>query len=544
MKICLLSNVNCDLVVSSLKKNNEVFDVDGYGQWVSYALSPNQELVEFNPKFIILLLDGNELFVNCLDEEGVKAETSRTIGYISTLAKTYSNSTIIVSSLDFNDKRIASNKEERLDEFAPYYWKKTLSNIIADSSSIVEFDLKRIIDYHGRKAIYADNMLYMGSIPFSIKGTTIIAESIQKLLNNLSSPRKKVLALDLDNTLWGGVIGEDGPNNIVLSESNLGRAYRDAQKRIKEIGQTGVLLAVVSKNNPEDADLAFNNNHFMVLQKSDFISIKCNWETKSKNLIDLANELNVGMDSIVFLDDNVVEREEVRQNASAVNVVDFPKDVANLPNCISQIYEDYFWINSMTKEDIAKKKQYEENISRNAELNSAASLEDYLLGLNIDIVINEIEDSQKERVVQLINKTNQFNTNTLRLDAQQLNDYLSNNGRVFVANVSDKYGDSGLVVIMLVSIDKNTATIDNFLMSCRVMSRQIENAFVYAILDKLKNENINIVRSSYLKSPKNKPVESLYEKLGFKLVDGDENNKSYSLQLDNLEKPLLAYRWK
>ena len=544
MKICLLSNVNCDLVVSSLKKNNEVFDVDGYGQWVSYALSPNQELVEFNPKFIILLLDGNELFVNCLDEEGVKAETSRTIGYISTLAKTYSNSTIIVSSLDFNDKRIASNKEERLDEFASYYWKKTLSNIIADSSSIVEFDLKRIIDYHGRKAIYADNMLYMGSIPFSIKGTTIIAESIQKLLNNLSSPRKKVLALDLDNTLWGGVIGEDGPNNIVLSESNLGRAYRDAQKRIKEIGQTGVLLAVVSKNNPEDADLAFNNNHFMVLQKSDFISIKCNWETKSKNLIDLANELNVGMDSIVFLDDNVVEREEVRQNASAVNVVDFPKDVANLPNCISQIYEDYFWINSMTKEDIAKKKQYEENISRNAELNSAASLEDYLLGLNIDIVINEIEDSQKERVVQLINKTNQFNTNTLRLDAQQLNDYLSNNGRVFVANVSDKYGDSGLVVIMLVSIDKNTATIDNFLMSCRVMSRQIENAFVYAILDKLKNENINIVRSSYLKSPKNKPVESLYEKLGFKLVDGDENNKSYSLQLDNLEKPLLAYRWK
>ena len=544
MKICLLSNVNCDLITSSLKKSNEVFNVEGYGQWISYALFPNQALLEFDPKFIILLLDGNELFLNCSNEEAIKEETNKLMGYISSLSKNYPNAAIVVSSIDFDDKRILPNKKERYEAFSTLYWDKALRNLISQDPHIVEYDLKKLIDYNGRKSIYADNMLYMGSIPYSIKGTSLISESIQYLLNNLSKTRKKVLAIDLDNTLWGGVIGEDGPNNIVLSESNLGRAYRDAQKRIKEIGETGVLLAVISKNNPEDADLAFNDNNFMVLQKSDFISIKCNWNVKSKNLIDLANELNVGLDSIVILDDNVVEREEVRQNDPAVNVVEFTKDVANLPKCISQIYEDYFWINSLTKEDTEKRKQYEENISRANEMHNASSLEDYLLGLDIHILINEIKDDQKERVVQLINKTNQFNTNTLRMDAQQLNDYLRNNGKVFVANVSDKYGDSGLVVIMLVSINDDVATIDNFLMSCRVMGRQIENAFVYAVQENLKSEGINVIESSYVKSPKNKPVESLYDLLGFDCVESQNDIKKYKISVEDMKKPLLGYEWR
>ena len=545
MKICLLSNTNCDLIVSNLKKKYELFETEGYGQWVSYSLVANDNLIIYNPKVIIVLLNGNDIVSSFDDIDYVKNELISIKNTIEMLANNYSNSIIVVSTIDFYNRAIKENNKKNMDSYYSVLWNDLLDELVKNNKSIVKFDLKEIVEFYGRKQVYADNMLYMGSIPYSIKGNSLIAEELDKVISRLFSTRKKVLAVDLDNTLWGGVIGEDGPNNIVISESNLGRAFRDTQKRIKEIADTGVLLSVISKNNQEDADLAFNENKFMVLQKSDFISFKCNWEPKSKNIIELASELNVGLDSIVFLDDNEVEREEVRHNAPGVVVADFPKDIANLPETIKHIYEGYFWINSLTEEDSKKKKQYEENYVRNEELKNSSSLEEYLINLKINIEINELEVSQKERVIQLINKTNQFNTNTIRMDMQELNSYISNNGKVFVANVSDKYGDNGLVVIALISIkNDNTAIIDNFLMSCRVMSRQIEDAFLYAIEEKLESLKIEKLYASYVKSSKNKPVEMLYERLGFELIECNEDKKSYYLKLPYLQKPLLEYKWR
>lgn len=543
MNICLLSNTNCDLIIASLKKRHNVYTPHGYGQWISYALSPDQELIDFNPKFIFLILDGRTL-VGDLNVSEIENELLKCKSFVNSLAINYPDSSIVVSTIDYYDRNIKANSTLEYGTMVSYMWNKYIEDLSTNNSRIIPFGLKELIELNGRKNVYSESMYYMGSIPFSIKGTSLISEAIDKQISQMTTTRKKVLALDLDNTLWGGVVGEDGPQNIVLSESNLGKAYHDAQLRIKALADTGILLTIVSKNNPEDADLAFEQNPFMALKKSDFISIKCNWNTKSQNIKELSKELNVGLDSFVFLDDNEVEREEVKQNAPGVTVVDFPKDVANLPETINKIYSDYFWSNSLTAEDLSKKKQYEENAFRQKEMDTANSLEDYLLGLKISIDINEMRAEQKERVIQLINKTNQFNTNTLRLDNQQLNEYMANNGKVFVANVSDKYGDNGLVVIMLVSTHGENAVIDNFLMSCRVMSRQIEDAFIFAIEKKLYEQGIKIIKASYVKTAKNKPVEVLYERLGFKVDYSSEDEKHYVISLPNNNETLLKCNWR
>ena len=176
----------------------------------------------------------------------------------------------------------------------------------------------------------------------------------------------------------------------MLGQSLIGAAYRDAQKRIKEIASTGVLLAVASKNNPEDVRAAFRENPHMVLKEEDFVSIKANWEPKFVNIRDMAGELNLGLDSFVFLDDNEVEREAVRANLPQVTVADFPRDAAKLPQAVRDIYEKYFWCARETAEDKNKTRQYREEASRKKALESAASMDDYLRSLSISIVINTV----------------------------------------------------------------------------------------------------------------------------------------------------------
>ena len=544
MKIAILSNVNLDILIKTLSKKHEVYQTEGYGQWVSYALSKNEELTEFAPEIIFVLIDGNALLetVNSY-EDGVR-EIIQSINIIKSMSQQYSNSQIAVSTIDIQKKRVKSASNIGFECLLENEWQKQLTELIDSSNNILPFDLKELIANEGRSNFYADNMWYMGSIPYGIKAISKLSEQLEIFIKEYSQTRKKVLVCDLDNTLWGGVVGEDGPKGIKLGESLLGAAYRDAQKRIKEIADTGVLLAIVSKNNQEDVDAAFANNPYMYLKKKDFISIKCNWQPKSENISNLAKELNLGLDSFVFLDDNPVEREEVKLRLPDVNIADFPKDVANLPKTISNIYNQYFWCKKLTAEDLAKTEQYRQETLRKQDLAAASSLEEYLLSLNISIKLGEAKQDQFDRVVQLLNKTNQFNTNTRRFNQQEFLEYQANSSNhVFVANVSDRYGDNGLVVILMIHCNGSEALIDNFLMSCRVMGRQIENAVIAAVENKLYESNITILHANYIKTAKNKPVEELYDRLGFEAIDFDENSKNYCLKLTGDSGSLLKVEW-
>ena len=339
----------------------------------------------------------------------------------------------------------------------------------------------------------------------------------------------------LDNTLWGGVIGEDGPEGIVLDSAHEGAIYQDTQKQIKKMQQQGVLLAIASKNNSEDVQSAFRENPHMILKESDFSAIYADWNPKPVNIGKIAEELNLGLDSFVFVDDNEAEREAMRIQQPEVTVVDFPTDLTTLPAVMAEVYENYFFTWHLTDEDKAKTMQYQQERERRKERESAVSYEDYLRSLQTTIRLAPVNDNTRERAVQLMNKTNQFNTCTLRMDELALEHYLGEEGgHLLMAEVSDKYGNSGWVSEFLYHQDGDTAVIDNFLMSCRVMGRKVEDAILDAVLKKLQADGITRATAAYKKTAKNKPVEALWEQLGFTQVSGDEEQKQYERKLTSL----------
>lgn len=543
MKYAILSNVNLDMFIAEAAKTHEVFSPSGYGQWISYALQKNEELLSFAPSIVFLIIDGNALMETYSDYTTGAEEIETCFSYIRKLAENYPYSTIAVSNIDVRRQRIYPTADENVELLWEAEWTKCLA-AAAKTQNVIPFDLKSIIETEGRKNFYSEKLWYTGSIPYGLKSFKPLLSAMTEFAERLTAVRKKVLVLDLDNTLWGGVAGEDGANGVVLGQALIGAAYRDAQKRIKEIAATGVLLAIASKNNIEDVRAVFRDNPHMVLKEEDFVSIKANWEPKYINIRDMASELNLGLDSFVFLDDNEVEREAVRANLPQVTVADFPRDVAKLPETVRGIYEKYFWCARETDEDKAKTRQYHEEANRKKELESAASIDDYIRSLNIKVTINKVREDQFERTVQLLNKTNQFNTNTVRMDMAQFLKYVEDESNsVYVANVSDKYGDSGLVAIMLTNRSGETLCIENFLMSCRVMGRQIEDSIVFAVEKQAEACGIKKIMSSYKATAKNKPVEKLWDRLGFALVsEGDK--KQYEFLLPNENEPLIGAEWK
>ena len=545
MNIAVLSNVNLDFLIKLLGKIHTVFQTEGYGQWIPYALEENPALSRFSPKVIFLLLDGNALLESCTDYEEGQEELRSCAVFIRQMATNYKESILAVSTIDVLPRRIRPAVEGCIEAQWEADWGRELEALARKEGNIVPFDLQGLISETGRNAAYSDKMWYMGSIPYRTSFVSALAATAERTLARLAGVRKKILAIDLDNTIWGGVAGEDGPEGIVLGESLLGAAYRDAQKRIKEIGKTGVLLAAISKNNPEDVKAVFSQNPFMVLKEEDFTAVIANWDPKPQNLRALADDLNLGLDSFVFLDDNEVEREAVRVQLPEVAVADFPIDVAGLPQAVEELYQTYFWCWCMTREDEDKVHQYQSDALRKRDLSVASSLEDYLLSLDIRIILNEVQDDQVSRAVQLLNKTNQFNTNTLRMDHGEFAKYREAPWHhVYVANVSDRYGSSGLVAELLLRAEGEDAYIDNFLMSCRVMGRQIENAILAAVIERLSRMGIRRLHASYAPSGKNKPVEDLWERLGFAPSGEDEGRKLYEIILPAKLDTVLRAEWK
>lgn len=544
MKLAMLSNVNLDMLIGEAAKTYEMFSSEGYGQWISYALRKSEALSDFAPSIIFLIIDGNALLETYSDYDSGVEEIRSSFRYIRKLAENYPYSTIAVSNIDICRCRVCPAAAVSTELLWEAEWARCLAEA-AQGLNIVPFDLKSIIETEGRRNFYSQKLWYTGSIPYGLKSFKPFLSAINDFAAKISATRKKVLVLDLDNTLWGGVAGEDGPNGIVLGQSLIGAAYRDAQKRIKELAATGILLAIASKNNPEDVQAVFRENPHMVLKEDDFVSIKANWGPKYISIRNIADQLNLGLDSFVFLDDNEVERESVRINLPQVSVADFPRDAAKLPQTICDIYEKYFWCVRETAEDKNKAQQYHEEANRKKALESAASMDDYLKSLNMVIAINEVRPDQFERTVQLLNKTNQFNTNTVRMDMPQFLKYVEDeHSHVYVANVSDKYGSSGLVAVMLSRTDGDVLHIENFLMSCRVMGRQVEDSIVFTVGRYAGLQGVKKLTGSYVPTGRNKPVENLWSRLGFELESEANGEKHYRALISDLNEPLIGAEWK
>jgi FkbH-like protein len=347
--------------------------------------------------------------------------------------------------------------------------------------------------------------------------------------------RKKCLALDLDNTLWGGVLGEDGVSGVALGGDYPGKAFLFFQQQILELSRQGVILAASSKNNLEDVRQLWREHPDAALKEEHFAALRIDWSNKADNLRDMAQELNIGLDSFVFLDDSPSERELIKRYLPEVAVPDFPEQPYLLPAFFKNVAEQHFAAYALTDEDRVKTEQYRANALRASAQQAFASMDEYIRSLDIALKVAEANDLSLSRAAQMTQKTNQFNLTTRRYTDADLKDMLHTGHRIFTLSVSDRFGDSGLTGACIVKVERDKAAIDSLLLSCRILGKDIEYAFIKHILKTLQSEGIVEASASYIPTAKNSQVAEFYERVGFDLkCEDEEQTKYYKIDLSKI----------
>lgn len=321
---------------------------------------------------------------------------------------------------------------------------------------------------------------------------------------------KKCIVLDLDNTLWGGVVGEDGAENLKLSITPPGNSFVAFQQALRDHYDRGVLLAINSRNNPDDALAVIRTHPNMILKENNFAAMRMNWNDKAENLREIAEELNIGLDSLVFLDDDATNRELVRAMLPEVETPDLPTDPSEYARFLNSL--PYFPSAAITDEDKMRGNLYVTERLRKAEEQTHSTKQDFLKSLGLELTIYEDDAASLARLAQLTEKTNQFNTDKRPFSEEEVREFIeSPDHRVFHARLTDKFGDYGIVLFALVEIRGTTWHIASMLMSCRAFGREIEHAFLSYIATRAAKERADILTVSFIETTKNIPAKEFVE---------------------------------
>lgn len=332
---------------------------------------------------------------------------------------------------------------------------------------------------------------------------------------------RKCVVIDLDNTIWGGIVGEDGPHGIKLGETAPGSEYREFQRYLLSLTERGFLLAVNSKNNPDDALEVIRSHDAMVLREEGFAAMRINWRPKPENMSSIAEELNIGVDSLVFVDDNPHERELMRSALPEVLTVELPEDPSLYRWALEMLPELHKLV--VTDEDRGRAVQYVAKRQREQARSSTPSLDDYLHSLDIVVTIAEADESTLARVHQLFQRTNQFNLTTRRYQEGELADFSRDPGqRLYTLRAADRFGDHGLVATALVRAAPEEWTVDSFLMSCRVIGLGVETALLSSICADARAAEASGIIGEYIETAKNRPASDFYSSHGFSLLDEED----------------------
>ena len=358
----------------------------------------------------------------------------------------------------------------------------------------------------------------------------------QRVEDELDMRRKKCLVVDLDNTLWGGILGEDGIHGIKLGGDYPGKAFSYWQRALSQLKRNGVILAVCSKNNEADVLEVWREHPDMVLKREDFSTLRINWKDKVTNLQELAAELNIGLDSMVFIDDNPAERELVRQLLPQVEVPDFPEKPYQLISFFKQLVDNYFRIFAVTGEDMAKTEQYHANVMRKAEQKRFPDMESFLYSLDLELEVIPADEHNMARIAQMTQKTNQFNLTTQRYSELDVRQRLDMGWSVYCLGVRDRFGDNGITAaIFLEPLNDVTVNIDSLLLSCRILGKGIEEAFLKTVFNLLRLEGFRRVVARYLPTAKNGQTADFYDHMGMKCsARNDDGSKCYEMDLDHV----------
>jgi len=355
----------------------------------------------------------------------------------------------------------------------------------------------------------------LGKIPFGLRVFEEAAADLTAALAAARGQSRKLIVVDLDNTLWGGIVGDDGWENLELGRTSAkGEAYVEFQRSLLALKRRGIILGICSKNEEEVALEAIDKHPEMILRRDDFAGWQINWNDKAANLKALVEELNLGLQSVVFLDDEPIEQTRVVESWPEVLVPDWPKDPATYATKLRSLR--CFDMVHLTLEDHLRSEQYLAERHRRSSQQTAASMNDWLAKLDLQVKASKLDSISLQRAAQLLNKTNQFNLTTRRMSEAELDGWSQKaSHHVYVFRVQDRFGDYGLTALASLSISGTTAEIIDFLMSCRVMGRAVESAALHYLSTQASNLKCTWLQGKHIPTAKNKPCQKVLPDAGF-----------------------------
>ena len=380
---------------------------------------------------------------------------------------------------------------------------------------------------------------------YSVEFFRAYAEVVKPAFMAVTGRAKKILVLDCDNTLWGGILGEDGTEGIHLSDATpQGKAYREAQAVFRSLRNEGVLLALCSKNNPSDVEKLLREHPDMVVKEHDLVAQKVNWQDKATNLREIAAELNIGLDSFILVDDSSFEIGLIQKELPQVTCVQVPQNLSEYPARMRELRRAFFSL-SRTDEDQRKTEMYRQEKLRKEEASVYTSTEDYLATLKLKLTFTWSPHIPVARAAQMSQKTNQFNLTTRRYSEGDIQRMLDDSFyKLATFSVADRHGDYGVSGMIIIQQDRNDprrAVIDSLLMSCRVIGRNVERVFFDELIRILPSMGIVHLRGEYLPTTKNSQVQQFYPALGFELITQTEKRCEYQLALTNYRPSGIQY---
>jgi FkbH-like protein len=409
-----------------------------------------------------------------------------------------------------------------------------LRKICSEYRGVYTLDYDALIARHGRTRWHDEGKWLATRMPFATDSLLPMVSEWLKFIHPVVGVTCKVLVVDMDNTLWGGIVGEDSANGLLIGPDYPGAFYRSLQRVILDLYHRGILLAVCSKNNQSEAMAALEKHPGMLLKPEHFSAIRINWRDKVENLREIAAELNVGTESIAFLDDSPVERDRVRTGIPEIKVIalpDHPQDyAAALRDC------PFFERLSLSAEDREHTRFYHEQQRRVDFAQTVGSLEDFYRSLEQEISIAPVTPQTVTRVAQLTQKTNQFNVTTRRRTEQEIEELATRpDWNVYSVRVKDRFGDNGIVGVLITKMNGNICEIDTFLLSCRVIGRTIETAMLRFLVETSRVEGAEFLQGWFMPTGKNAPVLELYPSHQFESVATQGAATLWSLNLENAE---------
>ncbi|MBR4644065.1 MAG: HAD family hydrolase [Bacteroidaceae bacterium] len=534
MKVALIGDTATQFLTTAIQGTGvergfriELFEAE-YNQVERQFLDSSSELYQTNSDFIIVFQSTHKLgekhSLLSLDQQETLAEER--LAFVTSICENpaFANKKIIYLNYPEIEDTVYGSYATKVTSSFTYQVRKLnmgLMDLSQQYANLFICDIAGLQNKLGRDMMFAPNVYVSTEMVLSIDALPYVASRVMDIICAIKGQFKKCLILDLDNTVWGGVVGDDGLEGIQLGHGlGIGKAFTEFQMWVKKLKQRGIIICVASKNNEETAKEPFEKHPDMVLKLEDIAVFQANWETKVDNIRTIQHILNIGFDSMVFLDDNPFERNIVRENIPAITVPELPEDPGEYLEYLYSL--NLFETASYSQADKDRTKQYQDEAQRVSLSKTFTNEADFLKSLNMVSVVSGFTKFNTPRVAQLSQRSNQFNLRTVRYTDADI-EALANDPNVIDLSftLEDKFGDNGLIAVVIMKpIDKESLFVDTWFMSCRVLKRGMENFTLNTMVEAARQKGYKRIIGEYLPTPKNKMVEGHYPSLGFDKLEG------------------------